>query len=401
MQPLRRVPVWAQDALVALGVGIAWFGLIEIMYRGEYWRPWAIELHWWAGGWTVLTLALRRVAPGAMLWATVFLYPACFPGAATSAFQFLPLLIAGFSATRQGAAPPVLAGLATGISAWSLHLYGRPTVGPPSDVALWGRMFVGASPSEILTNVSLALAAVALGWMVHRIVVTGEALRRRNEELTALQGVLAQQAVHAERTRIARELHDVVAHHMASIVVRAQAADRVAPNQPHAPGEAVAWIAVEGRKALTSMRSVVQVLRRETGEAPVLSPSIALDDVRAAVARLTDAGRVVDADLPDDLGDLPTEVSLAVVRIAQESLTNVLLHSLARRAELEIVATPGYVRVAVRDPGPPLPDNPDLHGGNGLLNMRERALSCGGTLSAGPDQSGGWRVQAVLPRESP
>jgi len=264
-----------------------------------------------------------------------------------------------------------------------------------------GEVGSGSSPSAILTTVALALAAVAFGWMVRRIAVTGEALRERNEELTALQGALAQQAVHAERTRIARELHDVVAHHMSAIVVRAQAADRVAPNQPQAPAEAVTWIAEEGKKALTSMRSVVHVLRRETGDALELAPAPALDDVRAAAARLTEAGRDVELDLPDDLGDLRPEVSLAVVRIAQEGLTNVLLHSLAPRLSLEVVATPGYVRVAVRDPGPPLPDNPDLHGGNGLLNMRERALSCGGTLSAGPDQSGGWRVQAVLPRETP
>ena len=394
MQPTRRAPERAQDLLVALAVGLVWFGGVWFMYQGDYWMPRDIRSYWWTGAWLVLTLALRRVAPGGVFWVTAAFYPLFQDDALSNQFHLVPLLVAGFGATREGAVPPPLAALGVVLSGWSLHMSSLHGYG------YWDLMSM-SSPSGILTTVSLALAAVALGWMVRRIAVTGEALRERNEELTALQGALAQQAVHAERTRIARELHDVVAHHMSAIVVRAQAADRVAPNQPQAPAEAVTWIAEEGKKALTSMRSVVHVLRRETGEALELAPAPALDDVRAAAARLTEAGREVVLDLPDDLGDLRPEVSLAVVRIAQEGLTNVLLHSLAPRLRLEIVATPGYVRVAVRDPGPPLPDNPDLHGGNGLLNMRERALSCGGTLSAGPDQSGGWRVQAVLPRETP
>ncbi|RXR22411.1 two-component sensor histidine kinase [Oerskovia turbata] len=390
---LRRAPVWAQDLPVALAVGAVWFGFVGYMYRGDYWMPHFIEPYWWTGAWLVGVLALRRVAPAWTFWVAVLFYPLCQQGAYTSQFHLAPLLVAGFGATREGAVPPPLAVLAGTLSGWALHMR-LVRWGDRWEVVPW------SSPSAVLTTVALALAAVALGWMVRRIAVTGEELRARNEELTALQGVLAQQAVLAERTRIARELHDVVAHHMSAIVVRAQAADRVAPNQPQAPAEAVTWIAEEGKKALTSMRSVVHVLRRETGDTPELAPAPALVDVRAAAARLTESGRVVELDLPDDLGDLRPEVSLAVVRIAQEGLTNVLLHSLAPRLSLEVVATPGYVRVAVRDPGPPLPDNPDLHGGNGLLNMRERALSCGGTLSAGPDQNGGWRVQAVLPREA-
>ncbi|GAA3214058.1 sensor histidine kinase [Oerskovia jenensis] len=393
MPPLHRAPVWAQDLLVALAVGAVWFGFVGSMYRGDYWRPHFIEPYWWTGAWLVLTLALRRVAPGWAFWGTVTFYPLCQDGAGGNQFHLVPLLVAAFGATRHGAVPLPLATIAVTLSGWALNLWMPPWPG-------YSAIYASGSPSEILTTVALALAAVSLGWMVRRIAVTGEALRERNQELTALQGRLAEQAVLAERTRIARELHDVVAHHMAAIVVRAQAADRVAPNQPHAPAEAVTWIAEEGKKALTSMRSVVHVLRREAGDALELAPAPALVDVRAAAARLADAGRVVELDLPDDLGDLSAEVSLAVVRIAQEGLTNVLLHSIAPRASLEIVSTAGYVRVAVRDPGPPLPDNPDLHGGNGLLNMRERAQSCGGTLSAGPDQNGGWRVQAVLPREA-
>lgn len=386
--------MWAQDLPVALAVGVFWFGGVLLMYQGDYWIPQDIRSYWTTGTWLVLTLALRRVAAGGIFWVTVVFYPLFQDDALGNQFHLVPLLVASFGATRQGAVPPPLAVIGVVLSGWALHM-------GVLDLYGYWEVVGRSSPSAILTTVAMALAAAALGWMVRRIAVTGEELRERNEELTALQGVLAQQAVHAERTRIARELHDVVAHHMSAIVVRAQAADRVAPNQPHAPAEAVTWIAEEGKKALTSMRSVVQVLRRETGELPELGPAPALDDVKAAAARLTQAGRVVDLDLPDDLGDLRPEVSHAVVRIAQEGLTNVLLHSLAPRLVLEVVATPGYVRVAVRDPGPPLPDNPDLHGGNGLLNMRERALACGGTLFAGPDQSGGWRVQAVLPRESP
>ncbi len=178
------------------------------------------------------------------------------------------------------------------------------------------------------------LVAVAAGYFFRRLALTSESLRERNAELQALQAELAERAVLAERTRIARELHDVVAHHMSAIVVRAQAADRVAANRPEAPAEAVRWIADEGKQALTAMRSVVQVLRRGTeadGGTAALAPTPdgdrAADELRAAARRLRDAGRAVDLTLPDPWPTTSAESGLAVVRIAQEALTNVLLHS--------------------------------------------------------------------------
>jgi signal transduction histidine kinase len=270
--------------------------------------------------------------------------------------------------------------------------------------------------------VTLACAAVVLGAVVHRLERTSADLAARNAELRRLQEERTERAVLAERTRIARELHDVVAHHVSAIVVRAQAANRVAGRRPEAPAEATAWIAGAGKEALTAMRGLVHVLRADdragdralvgTGVRPgadepgttgstasagvtaALAPTPGVDDVARAAQRLREAGVAVDLTLPDDL-DLPPDVALAVARIAEEALTNVLLHSHAARAEAEVEDAGTSLHLVVRDPGPRRHGGPS--GGHGLVHMHERARACGGRVDAGPTGDGGWAVRATLP----
>jgi len=400
---LTRLPAWAQDLAVALAAGAVWFTVITVMESGDYWYPRNPESYRVAGLWIVLTLALRRVVPGPLFWTTAMLYPLALPWTMQTPFELIPLLVAGFAATRSGAVPWPLAALASGLSAFALQLWERPHLAlplqPPSP--LW----LGRSPSDVLVALALALGAVAAGYFFRRLALTSERLRARNAELQALQAELAERAVLAERTRIARELHDVVAHHMSAIVVRAQAADRVAANQPGAPAEAVRWISDEGKQALTAMRSVVQVLRRDTeadGGTAALAPTPdgtrTPDELRAAARRLRDAGRDVALTLPHSWPTTSAETGLAVVRIAQEALTNVLLHSLARDVTVTLTDDAPDLRLRVHDAGPPLPST-DGRRGHGLTSMRERALAAGGELSAGPDGRGGWTVEARIPRE--
>ncbi len=403
--PYSRLPAWAQDLLIALPVGVLWFTVVTFMQRGDYWFPRSVASYHWVGVWIVAAIALRRVAPAPLFWATAMLYPLCLPWTFQSFFEVVPLMVAGFAATRSGTVPWPLAGIVGGLSAFALLLSGRPQITfPPLPFdPRW--LWLTRSPSDVLVVLSLVLGAIAAGVFFRRLALTSESLRERNAELQALQAELAERAVLAERTRIARELHDVVAHHMSAIVVRAQAADRVAANQPDAPADAVRWITDEGKLALTAMRSVVHVLRRGTesdGGTAAMAPTPAAastpDELRAAARRLCDAGRAVDLTLPDPWPTTSAESGLAVVRIAQEALTNVLLHSLARDVAVTLSHDGRRLHLRVHDAGPPLPTAGD-RSGNGVANMRERALAAGGALTAGPDGRGGWTVDAWIPAE--
>jgi signal transduction histidine kinase len=401
-----RQPVWVQDLLIAVPVGVAWFTVVTVMHRGDYWYPRSIESYYWVGVWIVATIALRRAAPAPLFWATAMLYPLCLPWVLQSYFEAVPLMVAGFAATRSGAVPWPLVGIAGGLSGFSLLLSSRPLISFPPYPFDPGWLWLTRLPSDVLVVLALVLVAIAAGYFFRRLALTSERLRQRNAELQALQAELAERAVLAERTRIARELHDVVAHHMSAIVVRAQAADRVAANQPDAPADAVRWITDEGKQALTAMRSVVQVLRRGAeadGGTAALTPtpdgSRTPDELRAAARRLRDAGRAVDLVLPDPWPTTSAESGLAVVRIAQEALTNVLLHSLARDVTVSVSHDDGRLLLRVHDAGPPLPTAGD-RSGHGVVNMRERALAAGGALTAGPDARGGWTVDAWIPTEA-
>ncbi|MGO2041545.1 MAG: sensor histidine kinase, partial [Cellulosimicrobium funkei] len=251
-----RLPVWAQDLATALVAGAVWFTVVMVMERGDYWYPRFPDSYRVAGLGIVLALALRRVAPGPLFWGTVTLYPLAIPWIMQTPFELVPLMIAAFAATRSGAVPPVLATVGAGLAAFALQLAGRPGLVLPPRPFFVEELWVANSPSDVVLALALVLVAVAAGYFFRRLALTSESLRERNAELQELQAELAERAVLAERTRIARELHDVVAHHMSAIVVRAQAADRVAANRPDAPAEAVRWIADEGKQALTAMRSV-------------------------------------------------------------------------------------------------------------------------------------------------
>ncbi|MFC8923931.1 sensor histidine kinase [Cellulosimicrobium sp. NPDC057127] len=403
MPSRHPLPAPAQDLVLAAVAGAAWFTVVTVLERGGSWHPRSVDAYVVAGVWTVAALALRRTAPGPLLWATAALYPLTHPVVLQSPFELAPLVVAGFAATRAGAVPWPLAGLAGGLSACSLLVAGRPTLTPWPDLTATAWMSLARSPSDVALTLALVTGAVAAGVFFRRLDLTSQRLRERNAELRELQTELAEQAVVAERTRIARELHDVVAHHVAAIVVRAQAADRVAANRPDAPREAVRWIGDEGKRALTSMRSVVHVLQDAGDAGGVLAPTPGSDDapeqLRAAARRLEDAGRDVALTLPNPWPATSAGCGLAVVRITQEALTNVLLHSLAPAVSVTVTVTSTHVGVRVHDPGPPLPDDPSVgRAGFGLSNMRERALAVGGRLTAGPDEHGGWLVDAFLPR---
>ncbi|WP_405015735.1 sensor histidine kinase [Kitasatospora sp. NBC_00070] len=196
-----------------------------------------------------------------------------------------------------------------------------------------------------------------------------------------------------ERIGLARELHDMVAHHVSAIAVQAQAGRAMAGQRPEAALEALAVIEGEASRTLAEMRAMVRVLR--DGAPAEYAPQPGVADL-VALARRAPVP-VVDVELPDDLDDLPPQVDAAVYRLAQEALTNALRHARnASRVEIRVVGGAGGLRLRVTDDGQIDPARSVNHG-FGLLGMTERVQLLGGTLRAGPAPEGGWTVDAELP----
>ncbi|WP_328714544.1 sensor histidine kinase [Nocardia salmonicida] len=210
----------------------------------------------------------------------------------------------------------------------------------------------------------------------------------------------AHDAVAAERTRIARELHDVVAHAVSVIIVQADGAKYALREDPETAERALATIAGTGREALRELRRTVALLRTE--HAPELLPQHGSAGIAKLAQMMREAGLAVDLELTGELDDIAPEVSLGLHRIVQESLTNTLRHAgtepkavvrVHRRDEdiLVEVTDSGGVPAQV-SPGAEIPGT-----GMGLVGMRERVAVLGGTLSAGRLDDGRWRVRADLP----
>lgn len=211
-----------------------------------------------------------------------------------------------------------------------------------------------------------------------------------------------------ERAGIARELHDVLAHHVSVMTVQATAAQRVFGKNPASARDALATIESTGRTVLEEMRRLVGILRVaaavgdrdfDTGRAP--QPDLA--DIPALTDRLRETGLVVRLELSEPAGRLPPGIGLAAYRIIQEALTNTLKHAgPAAAAEVTVQCVDDHLIVRVRDDGHglaagrPSTDDPDRPR-HGLVGMRERAAFYGGQLRAGPLPSGGFEVSVVFP----
>jgi signal transduction histidine kinase len=196
-----------------------------------------------------------------------------------------------------------------------------------------------------------------------------------------------------EREGLARDLHDTVAHHVSAMAIRAQAGLAAAPTRPDAALDALRVIEAEAARALTELRALVRVLRRD--EPAELAPSPRITDL-AGLASRGRAGPVVDVEIRGDVDDLPPSVDTAIYRLAQESVTNARRHARhATRIEVRVAADDTVVRLEVRDDGD---TGPAGSAGYGIVGMKERAGLLRGTCEAGPNPGRGWTVTAVLPR---
>ncbi|SFQ09564.1 MULTISPECIES: sensor histidine kinase [Actinomadura] len=206
------------------------------------------------------------------------------------------------------------------------------------------------------------------------------------------------EAVLTERQRIARELHDVVAHHMSMIAIQAEAAPYKVEAVPDETRRDLAEIRATALDALTELRRILGVLRAEDGAETAPQPS--LERIDELVANARGAGLRVETRFSGDLGGLPPGVGLTAYRILQEALSNAMRHAPGSRVDVEVSRDDGLVWLGVvngppgdgQDAGSPLPG-----GGHGLVGMRERAAALGGELTARPTPEGGFAVTATLP----
>ena len=252
--------------------------------------------------------------------------------------------------------------------------------------------------ADLLQACALLLAAWALGDAIRsRRAQQSERLRVAEQEAATAREHAAR-AVVEERLRIARELHDVVAHSMSLIAVQAGVGGHVIRSDVGAAEHALEIIAETSRKALTQTRSMLGLLREQDND-PAAAPVQTIDDLEALVQDVRHAGVEVALSVVGDRRPLDPGIELTAFRVVQESLTNVLKHSSATRADVEVGFAEAGIDICVQDPGRGSRRHHDadaLPGGHGLVGLRERSRLLGGTLEFGPDGSG-FRVHAHLP----
>ncbi|MCM4080710.1 sensor histidine kinase [Paractinoplanes hotanensis] len=356
--------VWRDWALVAAALGSV---LLEVTLREDVvWRPVAAVL----GVWLAVLPLWRRTRPLAMV-ALAF--------GAVIALQAATLV----------AAPREPVGLNSSLVVLVL-VYALPRWGSGREIVLGVLVILAAFAISVVTDDIPAGEGIAALVFLFMPAVIGASVRFW---ATAQERQLERMRSH-ERERLARELHDTVAHHVSAMVIRAQAGRVLAGADPAAAVEALEGVEEEGARTLEEMRLMVATLR-DSGAGPELAPAAGVADLerllRAPGARLR-----VDLGLDGDLDGLPPAVGAAVYRIVQESVTNAMRHAVdATEVMVRVTGEPQRVRVTVRDDGARVGRGRD---GYGLAGLRERAALLGGELSAGPGTDRGWHVEAELPR---
>lgn len=256
---------------------------------------------------------------------------------------------------------------------------------------------------QLLTGLLTYAAAAVLGAYTATRRRYAELLELRAAEEEAAQRARADAAIGQERARMARELHDVAAHHLSGMVVQAAVVERLVDHDPQTAKEAAAWVRRQGKETLESLRQVVGTLRGAVGQmadpdddrgAPV--PGLAVLDRLVATARAL--GTPVSLTYDGEPPSLPPLADVTFYRVAQEALANARDHAPGAPVRIELRHGPAQVALEVRnDAGSPGSARPAGRRGFGLVGLRERAQIIGAQLEAGPVPAGGWRVAIMLP----
>jgi signal transduction histidine kinase len=385
---VTRIYVWLQrhpthvDGVVA-GIFVL-FGLLTIGHDGG----------WWSFAQLVIgaPIVVRRKYPVAVFWTIIgigafqVLTPA-FISASDLAVPVALYSLAAYRPRRHSLVGLAVCLFGAGVAIFRIH----PNGDHNSDVVLWAFAYcVLASP--------MVIAWVAGDSMQYRRSYYVE-LEEKAQRLERERDQQAQIAAATERARIARELHDVVAHNVSVMVVQAEGAAYAMDSAPENTRKALGAIAETGRSALVEMRRLLGVLRAQDGEAD-RAPQPGIDQLEDLLEQVRTTGVTVEFKVEGVPVELPQGVALAAYRIVQESLTNARKHGgPAVSACVGMHYNEQELRLWVKDNGRGSKAPTDGQG-NGLAGMRERVAMFGGQLSAGPLLEGGFQVEAVLPYES-
>jgi signal transduction histidine kinase len=252
----------------------------------------------------------------------------------------------------------------------------------------------------IISTALVQAAAWTIGIAVRTQRAYAAGLKQQAEQRVRAETDRSQRALAEERLRIARELHDVIAHTMSVIAVQASVGAHVIDAHPAEGRATLRTIEQESRRALHELRAMLSVLRErgaETLDAPTLAPAPSLSDLPALIERTQQAGLSIDVATTGRPRPLPAGVELATYRIVQEALTNVVRHANARHAWVELAYRPQALDITVTDDGAGADLPASTSDGHGVIGMRERVSLHGGEFTAGPYDSRGFRIHAVLP----
>jgi signal transduction histidine kinase len=378
---LRRLPAPAVDAVLAVAVAVASVAAIQVAVEPGARPPDALA-YLIAISFGALVPARRRWPLGMLLMSSVLLllyYGLGYPGVSPA----VPLGVALYTAGAAGH-------LRWGLVGTVLFILGGVQAGVREHAAPLELLTVFLQPASLMVALLLLGDAVRArrGWQAE--------VRERLARVEADREREAERRVEQERLRIARELHDVMAHTIAVVTVQAGVAAEVLADDPDEARAALTTIRSASREAMAELKATVGVLRAGEGDEAPRAPSPGLGQLDGLFQTARDAGLHVEAAVSGEPRPLPALVDLTAYRIVQESLTNIRRHSGAASATVTIRYEPADVVIEVDDDGRG-PAATDGRPGYGLAGMAERSAAVGGRLEAGRRPGGGFRVTARLP----
>jgi signal transduction histidine kinase len=328
---------------------------------------------------STLPLLVRRRWPVQVLAATLIVGVAI----PTAAVFWPPALVAVYTVASRRPWRVAVVGAVTAVVALDLHR------------VLWG---YSLPLFGVISGVALAGAALALGLYQATRLAYFDQMRERAARLERERQLLDEQAATQERLRIARELHDVVAHNVSLMVIQAQALGATADDVT-AARRGAQTIAELGRDAMSEMHRTLALMRADSGEEDRM-PQPALDDLGPLLQRAYAAGVNVELSVTGSRPQLPAGVELSAYRIVQEAITNVIKHSGSDRASVQVRYGSDELQLEIVDDGDGVVAADVPGSRHGLVGMRERVALFGGSLEAGPVNGRGYRVLATLPYTS-
>lgn len=369
-QVLSTRAVRAQDALLPGGLGL--LAVVELVALGPAALAGALALELLAVG---LLVPRHRfpMASGTLAGIAVLALPLVGTALDEPAAPVLVTSVAGFTVARR---VPDQRGIASLLVFLALILIGE-------------RVSEGTVPG--VSDLVFVLALLAPPYVFGRVL---RSLAVRNAQLHALQETVRRDAIVAERARVARELHDVIAHSVSAMVLQASAAEDLVHTDPDRARAVVHDVAGIGRRALAETGRLLHLLRDEEGELG-LEPEVGMERLHELTAQLQASGLSVELDVQGELTGLPAGVDLSGYRIVQEALTNVLRHSGDRAARVLVRRTPSRLTIEVENRRGTSRSTDGA--GLGLIGMAERVSVFGGSLHHGPTADGRFVLQAALP----